>query len=261
MAAPILPRLSLLARTAPIFTALWLLAASVQGDSGTSVELELLLAVDASSSVDGTEFELQIQGIANAFRDPSVLRAIIDTGQQGIAVSVMQWSGGGRQDLTVNWTRVYDIDSAARLSETIAAMPRVVPGGDTSLRGAIRYATRQFDDNGLTGARKVIDISGDGGAIRFGVGTPNEARDEAVARHITINGLAILNEVPNLDSYYAEHVIGGAGAFVMTAADYDDFGNAIIRKLIQEIGERPIAEGSPPDEREAAPAAQSADRF
>lgn len=208
------------------------------------VDLELLLAVDASSSVDESEFVLQLEGLAAAFRDPELLAAITAVGQAGIAVSLVQWSSGGRQAVAIDWTRVWDAASAERLAKRFSAMPRLIGGGDTSLRGAINFAVRQFDDNGLEGLRKVIDISGDGGAVVTSTASPDQARDAAVARGITINGLAVLDEVPELDDYYREHVIGGAGAFVQTAASYRDFAEAMLRKLIREISDRPLA-GTP----------------
>jgi len=218
------------------------------------VDLELLLAVDASSSVDDSEFVLQLEGLAEAFRDPAVLAAITAVGQSGIAVSLVQWSSGGRQAVAVDWTRVWDADSAERLAGIFSATPRLIGGGDTSLRGAINFSARQFEGNGLEGLRKVIDISGDGGAVVTSTANPTQARDAAVARGITINGLTVLDEVPELHDYYREHVIGGAGAFVQTAASYQEFAEAMLRKLIQEISDRPLAGAPRPAQSAARPA-------
>lgn len=216
------------------------------------VDLELVLAIDASSSVDESEFVLQLEGLAAAFRNPALLAAITAVGQSGIAVSLVQWSSGGRQAVAIDWTRVWDAASAEHLAKRFSATPRLIGGGDTSLRGAINFSARQFDGNGLEGLRKVIDISGDGGAVVTSTANPDRARDAAVARGITINGLTVLDEVPELHDYYRKHVIGGAGAFVQTAASYQDFAEAMLRKLIQEISDRPLAE-VPGEAPETAP--------
>ncbi|MCG8356779.1 MAG: DUF1194 domain-containing protein [Kiloniellales bacterium] len=206
------------------------------------VDLELILAVDVSSSVDAAEFDLQMQGLAAAFRDPAVLAAIRATGGRGIAVSLIQWSAGGDQTIAVDWTAVRDRASADLFADRLARTPRLILGGDTSIKGAIRYAARQFEQNGFAGLRQVIDISGDGGAIvTLETAMPDKARDGAVAQGITINGLAILDEVPHLQAYYRDYVIGGAGAFVMVASDYQDFAAAMLEKLVREISDRPVA--------------------
>ncbi|MGF1607782.1 MAG: DUF1194 domain-containing protein [Kiloniellales bacterium] len=212
---------------------------------GEPVELELLLALDASSSVDDREFALQRYGLAQAFREPAVLAAIEAT-HGGIAVALAQWSSGGRQVIAIDWTKVSDATEADHLADALVRMPRIIPGGDTSLRGIINFAARQFDGNGFAGQRQVIDISADGGAIENPAAMPGPARDAAVALGITINGLTILNDVPDLDHYFRQHVIGGPGAFVVTADTYRDYARAIASKLIQEIGARPVVRLEPP---------------
>ena len=212
---------------------------------GRPVELELLLALDASSSVDDGEFALQRYGLAQAFREPAVLAAIEAT-DGGIAVALAQWSSGGRQAIAVGWTAVGTAPEAGRLADRLVQMPRVFAGGDTSLRGIINFAARQFHDNGFAGQRQVIDVSGDGGAIENPAAMPGPARDAAVALGIVINGLAILNDVPDLDRYFRRNVIGGPGAFVVTADSYRDYARAIASKLIQEIGARPVVQFAPP---------------
>lgn len=207
-----------------------------------AVGLELLLALDASSSVDDTEFALQLHGLAQAFRDPAVLAAIQAAGEGGVAVSVVQWSSGGQQAVALDWTHISNAADAGRLADSIVRVPRLISGGDTSLRGAINFAVRQIENNAFEGQRKVIDVSGDGGAVLTSTATPATARDAAIARGITINGLTILNEVPDLDHYYRENVIGGPGAFVEAASSYRDFALAMIRKLVQEIGLQHVAE-------------------
>jgi hypothetical protein len=209
------------------------------------VDLELVLAVDASSSVSAEEFDLQIKGLAEAFRSPEVLAAVQAGGDLGIAVSLMQWSDNRKQVLAVDWSAVRDETSTLALADQIEATPRYLVGGGTAIGGAIHFAVRQFDNNGFEGRRRVIDVSGDG---RTNQGSqPSDERDVAVALGITINGLAILNEDPTVDNYYYRNVIGGTGAFVLTANDYESYALAILSKLIREIGSVPIAEVLPLD--------------
>ena len=191
-----------------------------------------------SSSVDAAEFDLQIGGLANAFRHPDVISAIRSVGANGIAVSLVQWSGPGQQDVAVDWTRVFDAASAAGFADRIETSSRQLLG-TTSIDKVLLFSRQILGSNGFTGRRLAVDVSGDG-PTNFGP-DPDRMRDLAVAAGITINGLAILNEVPDLDHYYRDHVIGGPGAFMMTATDYSDFGTAIRRKLVREIRGAPVA--------------------
>lgn len=214
------------------------------------IDLELMLAVDASSSVSIEEFDLQMQGLARAFRSPEVLAAVQAGGDLGIAVALMQWSDNRKQTVAVDWSVVFDETSALALADQIEATPRYLVGGGTAIGGAIQYAVRQFENNGFDGRRQVIDVSGDG---RTNQGSqPSDERDRAVERGITINGLAILNEDPTIDSYYLSHVIGGTGAFVMTANDYRSYALAILAKLIREIAGVPVAAAPGPPNPELA---------
>ena len=223
--------------------------AAVRAQGGT-VDLELVLAVDASSSVSAEEFDLQMRGLAEAFRSPAVLRAIEAAGDLGIAVGLVQWSDDAKQSLAIGWRRLVDAASAAAYADEIEGTPRFLVGGGTAIGGALTYAIRQLQSNGFEGRRQVIDLSGDG---RTNQGKrPHQIRDQAVALGITINGLAILNEDAFIDRYYRNNVIGGEGAFVMTAADYDDYAEAMLEKLVQEIAGVPIARAWPPAERQSA---------
>ena len=207
------------------------------------VDLELVLAVDASSSVSAEEFDLQIRGLAEAFRDPRVVQAIRASGDLGVAVALMQWSDDRKQVLAIDWTLVRDQESALAFSQALADTPRFLVGGGTAIGAALEYAIGQLERNGFVGRRKVIDVSGDGRANQGA--HPIHLRDSAVALGITINGLAILNEDPTVDSYYLANVIGGTGAFVMTANDYEAYALAILTKLIKEIAGAPIAARPP----------------
>ena len=199
----------------------------------TAVDLQLVLAVDVSGSVNQTRFELQRDGYVAAFRNARVLETIQSGQHQAIAVTMVQWTGPALQMHVVPWTRVADAGSADAFATAIAAAPRQLFGGGTSISGAIDYAVTLFPQNRFRGTRRIIDISGDGSNNRGR--SVNFARDEAVAAEIGINGLPILSLEPDLDGYYERNVIGGPGAFVMAAKDYEAFADAILKKLITEI--------------------------
>lgn len=204
------------------------------------VSLELVLAVDASSSVSSEEFALQMRGLAEAFRHPTVITAIQGTGAQGIAVGLVQWSDNRKQIVAVDWRQIRNAAEAEAFAAEIDSAPRFLVGGGTAIGGALEFSMRQLEINGFRGQRQVIDVSGDG---RTNQGPqPASRRDLAVSRGITINGLAILNEDPIIDGYYARNVIGGPGAFVMTANDYAAYGIAILAKLVREIEAVPIVQ-------------------
>jgi len=201
----------------------------------TAVDLNLVLAVDASGSVDNSRFQLQKEGYAAAFRNPRVLAAIRAGDQRAIAVSMVQWTGPTLHVVTVPWTLVSDQRSAATLATAIALAPRRIFGGGTSLSGAIDYGVIVLTASPYRATRRIIDISGDGSNNNGR--SPAQARDEAVKMGIRINGLPILTLEPELDQYYRQFVIGGPGAFVIAARNYDQFADAILRKLIAEISE------------------------
>lgn len=235
----------------------WGLAQSAPpaSDAGQPVALELVLAVDTSSSVSVEEFDLQMRGFAGAFRDPAVIAAVEASGVNGIAVAMIQWSDNRRQQVAVDWEVLNDEASTLAFAELIDATPRFLDGGGTAIGGAIAFALAELERNGYAGTRQVIDISGDGRANQGA--QPEGLRDAAVLQGVTINGLAILNEDTSVDGYYRNSVIGGPGAFVMTANNYEAFAQAIIEKLVKEIGSVPVAgtSGEGPERRQAAQAA------
>ena len=199
----------------------------------TAVDLQLVLAVDASGSVDHGRFELQQQGYVAAFRDPRVLQAIQSGSRQGIAVTMVQWTGPALQIQVLPWTLINDATTAQAFAAAIAATPRQLFSGGTSISGAIDYAVPLILESPFQGMRRVIDISGDGSNNR---GRPAaSARDDAVRAGIAINGLPILEREPNLKGYFSEHVIGGPGAFVVAAESYQTFAEAILKKLVREM--------------------------
>jgi hypothetical protein len=197
------------------------------------VDLALVLAVDASRSVDAEEFDLQRLGYANAFRDQRVLDAIRGGSVGSIAVIYFQWSGPRVQYVSVPWTVLREPAEIFAFSDAIAASERAVFGGGTSVSGAIDFGVAQLAEVPAEPERRVIDVSGDGSNNNGRL--PTYARDEAVAAGITINGLTILNDEPLLDRYYFANVIGGAGSFVIATSDYETFATAILSKLIREI--------------------------
>jgi hypothetical protein len=199
----------------------------------TAVDLQLVLAVDASGSVDQRRFELQRQGYVAAFRDPRVLRAIQSGPLQAIAVTMVQWTGPTLQIQVLPWTLINGATSAHAFAAAIETTPRQLFSGGTSISGIITYATSLIQESPFDSARRVIDISGDGPNNR---GLPAaEARDAAVRAGVVINGLPILALEPNLWRYFSAHVIGGPGAFAIAAESYETFADAIIKKLIREM--------------------------
>jgi hypothetical protein len=209
------------------------LALATPAAAQTAVDLHLVLAVDASGSVDQVRFELQKRGYVAAFRHARVLQAIRSGANQAIAVTMVQWTGPMMQVQVVGWMMVGDEESAAAFAAAIERAPRQLFGGGTSISGAIDHAATLFPRSPFRGGRRVIDVSGDGSNNR---GRPvTLARDEAVAAGIAINGLPILALEPDLDRYYYDSVIGGPGAFVVTAKDYETFADAILKKLVTEI--------------------------
>ena len=215
------------------WSAVLVLASALPTAAQTSVDLQLVLAVDASGSVEQYRFELQKRGYVAAFRHSRVLNAIRSGANQSIAVTMVQWTGPMLQVHVVGWMRIGDEESAGALAAAIERVPRQLFGGGTSISGAIDYATTLFPKSPFRGGRRVIDVSGDGSNNR---GRPvTLARDEAVAAGIGINGLPILALEPDLDRYYYDSVIGGPGAFVVAAHSYETFADAILKKLITEI--------------------------
>ncbi len=211
----------------------FVLTAASSGRADQTVNLDLVLAIDASGTVDSAEFELQTRGLAEAFRHPDVIAAIQATGARGIAVAVVQWSGRGQQVVAVDWTPVADEASSKALAMRIEDAGRRLIGGTTVIDRALLFCVGLLASSPFQSHRKVIDISGDG-KTNYGP-PPDFARDQALAAGITINGLAILNEVADLAQYYRDHVVGGVGSFLMTTRDYRDFASAIRLKLIREI--------------------------
>lgn len=201
------------------------------------VDLELVLAVDASGSVDDTEFALQMGGIAAAFRDPEIVAAIQALPLGRIAVDIVVWADARLAKDDMGWHLVDGAASAGAFADRAERHPRNIPAGGTGIGAAVLFAVKRLEKNDFSGARRVIDISGDGRETTFRewMVPPAQAREQAASKGITVNGLAILTDEPKLDDYYAAEVIGGDGAFVQVAKTYDDFAVAMRRKLLREI--------------------------
>ncbi|MEH6527899.1 MAG: DUF1194 domain-containing protein [Sneathiella sp.] len=197
------------------------------------VDLELVLAIDVSGSVDESEYALQAEGLATAFEHPEIKAAIKRAGVLGISVAIVQWSSPDEQWLAMDWMHLQDDRSLGLLAQGLREMPRRYVAGDTVLSKAMKFSGRLFERGDFSSKRQVIDVSGDGGVENLGL--TRAARDDLVKANIIINGLAIETDVDNLEEFYRNNVIGGLDSFVMTVANYQDFETAIRRKLIREI--------------------------
>ena len=214
-------------------------APSSVAQSDYPVDVELVLAIDSSASVDRDEFDLQLRGLALAFNDPEVQQAIKNGAFQAIAVTLIEWSSVDRQAINIPWRLINDRESAEAFAADIASSARMVDTGATSISAAIAYSVPLFAVNGFAGQRQVIDISGDG--FNNSGRTMREGRQIASTARVTVNGLAIQNQVLDLGGYFEDYVITGPGAFVITAEDYEDYIKAIRRKLLREIKASPIS--------------------
>lgn len=212
---------------------------SVQSGEAASetVDVELVLAVDASGSVNAREYRLQLTGIANAFRDASIQQAITSGRYKRIAVSLLVWSDAAFEVRSTGWHILSDPRSAIGFADRVETFPPRERGG-TGIGHGLAFAVRSIAGNGIQATRRIVDVSGDGPETPpwFGEGIElPAARLMAVQDRITVNGLAILTDFPKLDDWYRDHVMTGQDSFVMRANDYDDFADAIREKLWREI--------------------------
>jgi hypothetical protein len=211
------------------------------------VDLELVLGVDVSGSIDTEHAYLQRSGYARALTDRRVVEAIQSSSFGRIALTYVEWADDSLQRTVVDWQVIDGLASAKDFARRLGGAPTVTEAR-TSISALIDYCVPLFANNGFEGARQVIDVSGDG---ENNVGRAvTLARDAAVNAGVTINGLPIIREglLPwdedrdrrrNLDTYYRDSVIGGPGAFVVVVKDYNGFAEAIISKLLKEIAELP----------------------
>ncbi|WP_404818142.1 DUF1194 domain-containing protein [Ruegeria profundi] len=202
------------------------------------VELELVLLADASGSITEAEIEFQRQGYADAITDPRVLAAMQESAYGAIAVTYVEWAANTA--VVVDWTKIDGAKSAQVFADALIGPPRQAYGRN-AIGAALLDAKRLIEENDFEGWRKVIDFSGDS-PNSFSGPAISTAREKVVASGITINGLPILcrfcdtpARYPDLAKIYEQRIIGGIGAFVVTAANEDDLAEAIRRKLILEI--------------------------
>ncbi len=201
--------------------------------SAGAVDLQLILAVDSSSSVDGEEFAIQMEGFAAAFRDPRVFDAAQMGAEQAVAVTLFEWSSPPDQAIGLPWTRLAVQEDFERFAAALENAPRRIVGGGTSISGALLFALTLLNACPFDSPVRTIDVSGDG---RNNQGFPIKTlRDRVGALGIGVNGLAIVNEEPDLLTHYREEVIVGPNAFALDAADYEAFAEAMLRKLLREL--------------------------
>lgn len=210
------------------------------------VDLLLVLASDVSRSVDSRKFQLQREGYAAAIGSPQVLDTIRSGRNGRIGVLFLEWSGFGNQKVVVDWTIIDGTKAAQTFGDRLLESPRSF-ADRTSISGGIDAAVEQLSRAPFSSDRRTIDVSGDG--TNNAGRDAGQARDEALARGITINGLVILSDTPlpwnpehtnpagGLAKYYRDNVTGGPGSFVLEAKDFNSFGQAIIKKLVAEIAD------------------------
>jgi hypothetical protein len=226
-------------------------------DAAPSVDVELILAVDVSYSMDMDELAIQREGYAQAIVSREFLQALKSLPNGKIAITYFEWAASSDQKIIIPWRVIDGPETADAVANDILKTP-IRRASRTSISGAINFAMPLFDANPYRGVRRVIDISGDG---------PNNngvpvigARDSALAKGIVINGLPIMVKEPsystmdidNLDFYYEDCVIGGPGSFVIAIKDRDKFKDAIRSKLLLEVAGRtperrivPVADKEP----------------
>jgi len=235
-----------------ILVLLALLVVAPVARAAEQVDLLLVFAADVSRSIDQPKFQLQREGYAAALADKRVLEAITAGRNRRIAVAFVEWSGATSQKLLIDWTVIDGPDAARKFGDQLVELPRSF-AERTSISAGIDFAMDVLGHAPYEAPRRTIDVSGDG--------TNNSgrdvtlARDQAVAQGVTVNGLVILSERPmawnpehtnppgGLASYYRTNVVGGPGAFVIVAEDFNSFGQAIVKKLIAEIAELPPPHG------------------
>ena len=227
-------------RRTALIGSLAVLASGGAARADTPVDLQLVLAVDVSRSIDEVEAELPRRGYIEALTNDRVIDAILSGENGRIAVCYTEWAGTHYQVAVIDWTVIDSPTAARRFADKLAEAPRTSQSW-TAVGAALAFAGARFDNSGFESKRRVIDISGDG---RTNDGPPAElVRDKLVAQGFVINGLPVMMNRTNfgrppdtgLDKYYEENVIGGPGSFMILAENFDDFGRAVRSKLIREI--------------------------
>ncbi|MBI3196539.1 MAG: DUF1194 domain-containing protein [Rhodospirillales bacterium] len=216
------------------------MATATAARADTPVDLQLVLAVDVSRSIDEVEAELQRRGYVEALTNDRIIDAILSGEHRRIALSYTEWAGTHYQIVVIDWSVIDSAAAARRFADKLAEAPRAAQSW-TAIGAGLVHAAQRFEDSGFVSKRRVIDISGDG---RTNDGPPAEiVRDRLVAQGIVINGLPVMMNRTNfgrppdltLDRYYEENVIGGPGAFMIVADNFDHFSRAVRTKLVREI--------------------------
>jgi hypothetical protein len=224
-------------------------------ETGVPVDVELVLAVDVSFSMDLDEQKLQREGYAEALRAPEVIKAITDNMIGSIALTYVEWAGVGTPKVLVPWRLIDGPAAAHAFADELERLP-TQRLRRTSISTAIDFSMPLFEASGFQGMRRVIDVSGDGPNNQGRMVT--DARDAAIAKGIVINGLPLMLkrpnwlDVPDLDVYYVDCVIGGPGSFSIPVRDMSQFPSAIRSKIILEVGQGPHDPAAMPPIRMAA---------
>lgn len=214
---------------------------SAAAQTKTPVDLELVMATDVSWSIDDAEAELQRQGVAAAFRDPEIIRAIRSGILRSIAVAYIDYSSAHFNRVVIDWRIIRNKADAEKFAADLLAAD-LTSGRRTSISDAVEQAAEMIETNAIEGTRRVIDVSGDG-PNNWG-NLVDDVRDDVIKRRITINGLPIMNPadafntrfyLADLDLYYRGCVIGGPGSFYIVANSFKDYARAVRRKLVLEI--------------------------
>lgn len=235
-------------RTMVAFLSLALALVAPAARAADSVDMLLVLAADVSRSVTEPKFRLQREGAAAAIAHPEVVKAITSGQHRRIAVCFVEWATVGQHNVVVEWTVIAGAADARGFGDRLIEAPRSFVGS-TSISSAIDFSVRQLERAPFGAERRVIDVSGDGN--NNSGRSVTDARDEALAKNITINALVILtplnesfrpehtNPPGGLEKYFQDNVVGGYGAFTVVAESHDAFGRALTKKLIREIAGLP----------------------
>jgi hypothetical protein len=233
----------------PMATLSLLILAASKPARADDVDVALVLVTDVSRSIDDSEFKLEKDGYTSAFTNQKVLQAIQGGPSGKIAVSYLEFASSFEVRTVLDWTVIRDKASADAFVDKLAAAPRSF-WGRTAISAGIDQAVQLLAESGMNATRHVIDVCGDG--TNNAGREVSDARDDAVKAGITINGLAIINDHPvswtfahvqppgGLANYYRANVTGGPGSFVLEVHDFSSFGDAMTRKLVDEIAVEPL---------------------
>lgn len=219
-------------RLAKLLSVLTLVVWSQSATAQTKCSVQIVLALDVSGSVDWTEFRLQKNGVANAFRDPEIIE-LISLLPGGISVTITHWSGESSQRVAIPWTNIRNAADGFEFANKIESDKRVRIGSLTAIGQALIHADQRLSANPNPCNRSVIDLSSDGRSNR---GTnPTLVSEMLAAKNITINALVIVNKDRKLVPYFQKDIIRGIGSFVQSAEGYEDYAQAIKQKLLREL--------------------------